>query len=102
MLIELYGANTMPLPVTFDTLECKNIIRHLNCTNNKMLNNLHYNKTFIFLENHYFQERLEQVQTLFTVYQLSKMYIGTFTFMPADKDWIYDPTRNPYHNCPHQ
>ena len=20
--------------------------------------------------------------------------------MPADKNWIYDPTRNPYHNCP--
>ena len=26
------------------------------------------------------------------------MYTGTFTFMPADKNWIYDPTRNPYHN----
>ena len=21
-------------------------------------------------------------------------------FMPTDKNWIYDPTRNPYHNCP--
>ena len=20
--------------------------------------------------------------------------------MPADKNWIYDPTQNPYHNCP--
>ena len=28
------------------------------------------------------------------------MYTGTFTFMPADKNWIYDPTHNPYHNCP--
>ena len=28
------------------------------------------------------------------------MYTGTFTFMPTDKNWIYDPTRNPYHNCP--
>ena len=28
------------------------------------------------------------------------MYTGTFTFMPADKDWIHDPTRNPYYNCP--
>ena len=27
------------------------------------------------------------------------MYTGTFTFMPTDKDWIYDPSRNPYHNC---
>ena len=28
------------------------------------------------------------------------MYTDTFTFMPADKDWIYDPNKNPYHNCP--
>ena len=27
------------------------------------------------------------------------MYTGTFTFMPADKIWLYDPTQNPYHNC---
>ena len=35
---------TLPLPVTLDPLECKNIIRHLNGTNDKILNNLHYNK----------------------------------------------------------
>ena len=23
----------------------------------------------------------------------------TFTIMPADEHWIYDPTQNPYHNC---
>ena len=57
------------------------------------MNNLHYNKTFTLLEDHYFQERLEQYQTPFTVYQLNKMYTGTFTFMPNDKNWIYDPTK---------
>ena len=67
----------MPLPITLDPLDCKNIIRHLNGTNNKILDNLHYNKTFTLLED-----------------------TGTFTFMPADKVWMYDPTRNPYHNCP--
>ena len=30
--------NTLPLPVTLDPLECKNIIRHLNGTNDKILN----------------------------------------------------------------
>ena len=75
----------MPLPVTLDPLECKNIIRHLNGTNKKILNNLYYNKTFTLLEDHYFQEHLEQYHTLFTVCQLNKMYTGTFTFMPADK-----------------
>ena len=96
----VWNHNTLPLPVTLDPLECKNIIRHLNGTNDKILNNLHYNKTFTLLEDHYFQERLEQYQTLFTVYRLNKMYTGTFTFMSADKNWIYDPTQNPYHNCP--
>ena len=96
----VWNHNTLPLPVTLDPLECKNLIRHLNGTTKKILNNLHYNKTFTLLEDHYFQERLEHYQTLFTVYQLNKMYTGTFTFMPADKDWIYDPTQNPYHNCP--
>ena len=28
------------------------------------------------------------------------MYTGTFTFMPVDKNWIYDPTQKPDHNCP--
>ena len=96
----VWNHNTLPLPVTLDPLECKNIIRHLNGTNDKILNNLQYNKTFTLLEDHYFQERLDQYQTIFTVYQLNKMYTGTFTFMPADKNWIYDPTQNPYHNCP--
>ena len=96
----VWNQNTMPLPVALDPLEFKNIIRHLNGTNNKILNNLHYNKTFTLLENHYFQERLEQYQTHFTVHQLNKMYTGTFTFMPSGKDKIYNPTKNPYHNCP--
>ena len=69
-----------------DPVECKNIIRHLNGTNDKILNNLHCNKSFTLLEDHYFQERLEQYQTPFTVYQLNKMYTGTFTFTPADKN----------------
>ena len=28
------------------------------------------------------------------------MYTGTFTYMPDDKTWIYDPLRNPHHDCP--
>ena len=65
----VWNHNTLPLPVTLDPAECKNIIRHLNGTNDKVLNNLQYNKTFTLLEDHYFQERLEQYQTPFTVYQ---------------------------------
>ena len=53
----VWNHNTIPLPVTLDPLECKNIIRHLNGTNDKILNNFQYNKTFTLLEHHYFQER---------------------------------------------
>ena len=28
------------------------------------------------------------------------MFTGTFTYMPADKTWIYDRKNNPFHNCP--
>ena len=61
----VWNHNTLPLPVILDPVECKNIIRHLNGTNDKILNNLHYKKTFTLLEDHYFQERLEQYQTPF-------------------------------------
>ena len=71
----VWNHKTLPLPVTLDPLECKNLIQHLNGTNNEILNNLNYDKTFTLLEDHYFQERLEQNQTLFTVYQLNKNLI---------------------------
>ena len=96
----VWNHSTMPLPITLDPLDCKNLIRHLNGTDNKVLNTFNYNKTFTLLEDHYFHEQLERFQTPFTVYQLNKMYTGTFTYMPADKTWIYDPLRNFYHNCP--
>ena len=90
----------MPLPLTLVPLECKNLFRHLNGTNNKILNNLNYNKTISLLEDHYFQEQLERFQTPFTVYKMNTMYTGTFTFMHADKNWHYDSIRNPLQNCP--
>ena len=92
-----WNRNTMPLPVTLDPSKSKNMIG-LNGTNNKISNNLHYNKIFTLLADHFFQGQLKQFQTPFTVCQLNKTYTGTFIFMPADKDWIYDPTRNPYYN----
>ena len=96
----VWNHNTMPPRNTLDPLECRNFVRHLNCTHIKTVNNLHYNKTFTHLEDHYFQEKLECFQTPFTVHQFNKMYNGTFNFMPADKNWIHDPLRNPLHLCP--
>ena len=83
----VWNHKTLPFPVTLDPLECKNNIRHPNGTNNRILKNLHYNKNFTFLEDHYIQERLEQYQTPFTVYLMNKIkYTGTFTLMSADKN----------------
>ena len=85
----VWNHNTMPPPLTLDPLQCRNFIRHLNCANNTTLNNLHYKQTFTLLDDHYFQERKAVLST------------GTFIFFsPADEDWINDPTKNPYHNCP--
>ena len=67
----VWNHNTLPLPVTLDPLECKSIIRHLNGTNDKILN-LHYKKTFTLLEDQYFRERLEQHQSPFTVSQIEQ------------------------------
>ena len=50
--------NKLPLPITLEPLECKTFLRHPNDTNNKILNNLNYNRTFTLLEDHYFREKL--------------------------------------------
>ena len=98
--LTVWNHKTLPLPIILDPLECKNLIRHLKVTNNKIFNNFNYNRTFTLLEDHYFQEKLEEYQTPFTVNNFNTMYTGTFTHMPADKTWIYDPKNNPFHNCP--
>ena len=41
--------NTLPLPITLDPLECKNLIRHLNGANNQIINTFSYNLTFTLL-----------------------------------------------------
>ena len=97
----VWNHNTLPFRITLDPLECKNLIKHLNGTNNKTLHNFNYNRIFTLLEDHYFQEKLEQYQTLSTVYNFNTMYTGIFIYMPADKTWIHDPKNNPFDNCPH-
>ena len=62
----VWNHNTLPLLVTLDPLECKNIIRHLNGLNDKTLNNnLHCNKTFTLLEDHFFSRTIRTISTSF-------------------------------------
>ena len=61
VLIELFGIKIQYLPITLDPLECKHIIRHLNDTNKKILNNVNCSRTFTHLADHYIQEKLEKL-----------------------------------------
>ena len=81
----VWNHNTRPLPVTLDPLECKNLLRHLNDTHNKILNKFIHNKTLTLLEDHFYQEQLEQLQTPFILYKFNKLHTSTFVFMPAAK-----------------
>ena len=96
----VWNHNTMPLPVTFDPLECKNSIRHLNGKNTKILNNLQQNKFLHFWKTIISKNVYNNSKLLLQYFQLNKVHTGTFTFMPADKNGIYDPNKNPYHKCP--
>ena len=46
--ITFWNRNKLPLLVTLDPLQCKNLI-HINGTNKEILNNLNYNQTFTLL-----------------------------------------------------
>ena len=74
----VWNHNMMSLPVTFDPLECKNFIRHINGTNNKILNSINYNKIFSLVEDQYSQENIEQFQTPNTNHQFKMMYTVFF------------------------
>ena len=52
------------------------------------------------LEDQYFQKKLEQFQTSFTVYNFFTTYTGTFTYSPADREWLSEPLKNLLQSCP--
>ena len=96
VLIELYG--TIILCHSLLHLILSNVETLLDIL---MVQIAKYKPTFITLFYTLRKSLLRRkIRTPFTVHQLNKMYAGTFNFMPTDKDWIYDPSRNPYHNCP--
>ena len=99
--IELYGTITLCHFLLHLILQNVKILLDISTVQTIKPKRITLQKTFTLLEDHYFQDWLEQYRTPFTVHQLKKMYTGTFSFLlPADKDWIYDPTRKPYYNCP--
>ena len=71
VMIELYETTIHWLFLSLLTLDRKKIIIHPNRTNKKYLNNFNYNRAFTLLGDHYFQEKLEQYETIFTVYNFN-------------------------------
>ena len=61
----VWNHNTLPLPVTLDPLECKNIISHSNDTNDKIMNNLHYNKNCHTLRRPLFSRTIRTISNSF-------------------------------------
>ena len=93
VLIQLFGIIT---PVILHPLECKNLIRHLNVTNDKIiLNNLHNSNKFTRLEDLKCKEKFERFQNPFTVHKFIKCNTGTFNCMPSVRKRIYGPLKNP-------
>ena len=68
----VWNHNTMPLPTTLDPLECKNLIRHLNGTDNKILNNLNNNKIFTPLKTTIFNNNWNDFRLFLPYINLTK------------------------------
>ena len=61
----VWNHNTLPLPVTLDPVECKNIIRHLNGTNDKILNNTSIQQNLYTLRRSLFSRTFRTISNSF-------------------------------------
>ena len=91
--------NTLELPKILDPIECKNMIRYLNATDSKELNNYNIESSFLFFDDSDYQNKIEQVQQPFRVRRLNAWHIGKFVFDEHYPDWIVNFTQNTYSRC---
>ena len=61
------GKNTLELPKRLDPIECKNMIRYLNATDSKELNNYNIQSSFSFFDDSDYRNKIEQFQKPFRV-----------------------------------
>ena len=54
-----WGQNTLELPKILDPIECKNMIRYLNATDSKELNNYNIKSSFSFFDDSDYQNKIE-------------------------------------------
>ena len=88
--------NTLELPKILDPIESKNMIRCLNATDSKELNNYNIQKSSSFFDDSDYQNKIEQVQQPFRVKRLNAWHTGTFVYDEHYPDWIVNFKQNTY------
>ena len=91
--------NTLELSNKLDPIECKNMIRYLNVTDGKELNNYKIQSFSSFFDESDYQNKIEQVHQLFIVKRFNAWHIGTFVYDEHYPDWIVNFTQNIYSRC---
>ena len=94
-----WGQNTIELPKILDPIDCKNMIRYLNATDSKELNNYNIQSSFSFFDDSDYQNKIERVQQPFRVNKLNAWLIETFVYDEHYQDWIVNFTQNRYSRC---
>ena len=69
----------------------QNMIRYLNATNSKELNNYSIQSSFSLFDDSDYQNKIEQVQQPFRVNRLNAWQFGTFVYDEHYPDWIVNP-----------
>ena len=91
--------NISELPKRLDPIECKNMIRYLNATDSKELNNYNIQISFSIFDDSDYQNKIEQVQQPIRVKILNAWHIGTFVYVEHYADWIVNFTQITYSRC---
>ena len=68
------------------------MIRYLNATDSKELNNYNMQSSVSFFDDSVYQNKIEQVQQPFRVKRLNSWQIGTFVYDEQSPDWIVNFT----------
>ena len=75
------------------------MIRYLNASDSKELNNYNIQSSFSCFDDSDYQNKIEQVQKPFRVEKLNAWHIGTFVYAEHYQDWIVNFTQNHYSIC---
>ena len=75
------------------------MIRYLNATDSKELNNYNIQSSFSFFDDSDYQNKIEHFQQPFRVKRSNAWHIGTFVYDEHYPDWIANFTQNSYSRC---